>query len=401
MRRTTSWWVFWSAAGLLLYTYVGFPLLLALRALLRPRPVGRRGDYTPPVSIIIAAYNEASVIAEKLANTLALNYPPERLEILVASDGSSDGTNEIVAQIARTTPNVRLFALPRQGKNRTLNAVVPEATGEVLVFSDADSMLTPDALRQLVTPLADPSVGGVGGDYQYPTDVAEGKGERSYWSVDRLTKRLQSQGGSMTSATGQIYAIRQTLWRPVALSVTDDFYTSVQVIAAKQRLVFEPLAVATGPIAASADKEFQRKVRVMMRGLHGVWLSRRLLNPFEYGFYALQLLTHKVLRRLMGVPLLLTALTAPLLWQRGWLYRLAALAQGGLHGAAALGFLLRRTRAGQTKALSLPFFLDMVNVAAIVAVVRLMRGDRGVIWEPQRQTATPVLTSEATVQEAA
>jgi cellulose synthase/poly-beta-1,6-N-acetylglucosamine synthase-like glycosyltransferase len=392
-QRTIGWWLFWGSLGLMLYTYLGFPLLLALRAWLRPRAV-KRDEITPSVSMIIAAYNEASVIAKKLDNALSLDYPQDKLEIIIASDGSDDGTNDIVANYG--SPQVRLIALPRQGKNRTLNASVPTARGEILVFSDADSMLAPDALRQLVASFADPEVGGVGGDYRYPTDVAEGAGERSYWDVDRITKQFQSRGGSMTSATGQIYAVRRALWQPVALSVTDDFFTSVRVLAAHKRLVFEPGAVAFGPIAESSDAEFQRKVRVTTRGLNAVWLSRHLLNPFEYGFYSLQLLTHKVLRRLMGVPFFIVALSAPTLWRRGWLYKLATISQTGLHGAALLGYLLRGTKLGRLKLLSLPFFLDMVNVAALVALVRLLRGERRDVWTPQRSDAAP--SQNGTVQ---
>jgi cellulose synthase/poly-beta-1,6-N-acetylglucosamine synthase-like glycosyltransferase len=395
MRRTPGWWFFWSAVGLIVYTYVGFPLLLALRGLLRPRPV-RRDDITPSVSLIIAAYNEASVIKDKLDNIMALDYPRDQLEVIIASDGSDDGTNAIVA--AYDAPHVRLLALPRQGKNRTLNAALAEARGDILVFSDADSMLEPDALRNLVAPFADPDVGGVGGDYRYPTDVVEGSGERTYWNIDRVIKDLQNRAGSMTSATGQIFAIRREYARPVALGVTDDSYLSIQVPASHKRLVFEPSAVAYGPIATSADKEFQRKVRVTTRGLRSVWLNRRVLNPFEYGFFAIQYGSHKVLRRLVGVPLIVVALTAPTLWNRSWLYKLATLGQCGLHGAALAGFVLRNTRIGQHKALSLPLFFDMVNVAGIMALVKLMRGERRDIWVPQRDSVseTTIEAAEAT-----
>lgn len=380
--RKIRLWFFWGAVSVVAYTYVGFPLVAVLRGVLRPKSI-HNGSALPRVTMIIAAYNEASVIAEKLANTLALDYPPALLHVIVASDGSDDGTNELVARCH--APNVRLLALPRQGKNRTLNAAVAAANGDVLVFSDADSMLAADALRHLVAPFSDPDVGGVGGDYRYASDMAEGSGERAYWSFDRMLKQLQSRAGSMTSATGQLYAMRRSLFQPMPEGVTDDFFTSVQVPAAHKRLVFAPRAVAYGSVAATPRAEFRRKVRVMTAGLRGVWSVRRLLNPFAYGYFAVQLFSHKVLRRLMVVPLLVIGLTAPTLWRHGWLYRLVTIGQGMLHSAALLGFLLRDTSRGRHKLLSLPLFFDMVHVAALAALWNLARGTRHDIWVPERE----------------
>jgi cellulose synthase/poly-beta-1,6-N-acetylglucosamine synthase-like glycosyltransferase len=381
MRSNMAWWLFWGALGLMVYTYVGYPLLVVLRGLIWPRAI-MRGPATPTVSVIIAAYNEASVITKKLDNTFALNYPRELLEVVVASDGSDDGTDELVARYGK--PNVRLLVLPRQGKNRTLNDAVAAARGDILVFSDADSMLASDALLHLVAPFSDPGVGGVGGDFRYASAQGEGEGERAYWSVDRALKQLQSRAGSMTSATCQIYAMRRTLFKPLPVGVTDDFVTSIQVPAAHHRLVFEPRAVAHGPVAASSEAEFRRKVRVMTAGLRGVWSVRQVLNPLEYGFFAIQLCSHKVLRRLMVMPMIVLCITAPMLWRHGWLYQLATIGQFGMHGAGLLGFLLRKTRVGRSKLLSLPFFFEMVNAASVVALVKLLRGERHDIWVPQR-----------------
>jgi cellulose synthase/poly-beta-1,6-N-acetylglucosamine synthase-like glycosyltransferase len=381
MRRSLSWWLFWGGVGTVLYTYIGFPLLLLVRGFLFPRQV-RRGTNLPSVSLIIAAYNEADYIVKKLDNAHAVDYPRDKLEIIVASDGSNDGTNELVT--AYNSAQVRLLALPRQGKNRTLNTAVAEARNSVLVFTDADSMLKPDALRHLVAPLGDPSVGGVAGDYHYETTSEEGGGERTYWSVDRLLKEMESRAGNVISATGQLYAIRREIFQKVPSGVTDDFYTSVRVVGAHKRLIFEPKAIVTGPVAASDDAEFNRKVRILTRGFNSVWESRHLLNPFEYGFYAVQLFSHKVLRRLMALPLLVTALAAPFLWGRGWIYKVATLTQWGVHSLALLGYLLRGTPLGRKKPLSVPFFFDMVNIAAVIALVNLLRGKRQDIWVTQR-----------------
>lgn len=376
--------LFWGAVTLLLYTYVLFPILVYLRGQLRNNPF-QRGDITPAVSVIIAAHNEEQNIRAKLENMLSLDYPSERLEVLIASDGSNDDTEDIVRSYAGR--NVRLLSLPRVGKAGALNAAVAASQGDVLVFSDANSMYAPCAIRQLVMPLADPEVGGVAGDQRYLKDqntAVTGDGERSYWDFDRKLKQWQSLAGSVTSATGAIYAIRRTLFAPVPDGVTDDFVTSTQVVARGYRLVFAPDGAAYEPVAESGGTEFGRKVRVVTRGLRGVFLMRRLLNPFRYGFYSVQLVTHKILRRLMVFPLLLLLLASILLWQHGPLYQMAALAQLGFYGLAAAGVILVRTRIGRVKIFTLPFFFCMVNLACLFATFNVICGHRIDRWEPQR-----------------
>jgi cellulose synthase/poly-beta-1,6-N-acetylglucosamine synthase-like glycosyltransferase len=383
--------LFWGSVSLIVYTYLVFPGMVLLRALWKSRraapaapaadPAGAPGDPLPSLSFIIAAYNEAETIAGKLDNTVGLDYPQDRMEVIVASDGSDDLTNEIVA--GYPSRRVRLLALPRQGKNRTINAAVPQAAGEILVFTDADSLFEPSALHFLIAPFADPQVGGVAGSYRYLRHEKEAKGERAYWRFDQKLRDLQSKGGDLVSATGHIYAIRRELFSPVPSGVTDDAYISRGVISRHRRLVFERRAAAYGPIADDAG-EFRRKVRILSRGLKGVWEQRHLLNPFAYGFYALQLLTHKVLRRLMFLPIAITLLCALFLWEQGVFYQLAAVGQLALHAAALAGYVLRDSRLGKSRLLSLPYFLDMTNLACFLAVKRLLQGENRDAWNAER-----------------
>ncbi len=395
--------LFWASVAFIVYTYALFPTLVFLRGLLFRKPY-HSAQITPRVSLIIAAHNEEKSIGSKLDNILALDYPSDCLEIIIASDGSNDGTTAVVQEYERR--GVRLLDLPRLGKAPVLNAAAAAANGQILVFSDANSMFAPDAICALVRPFADTNVGGVAGNQRYLRNGNDG-GEKSYWRFDRFLKQFQSEAGNTISATGAIYAIRRRLFRPIPGGVTDDFFNSTGVVDQGYRLVFAPDAVAYEPVAPSSGREFERKVRVITRGLQAVVLRRALLNPFRHGFYALQLFSHKVLRRLVVFPLMLVALLSPLLWARGLIYKLFVAGQVAFYGLAALHILLKKTRIGNRKLFTLPFYFCMVNVACIVAVANLLRGRRIERWEPRRQSsqqspapavqpdATPVTTGES------
>jgi len=383
--------VFWSALAMTAWTYVLFPACLWLRTRLWPRPY-RVGDLTPTLSLVICAYNEMASIGARLENALSLDYPADRLEVIVASDGSTDDTNAIVRGFA--SRGVRLLALPRRGKIPTLNAAVASARGEVLVFSDANSIYEKGALLALVRPFADPGVGGVAGDQRYLRAGAlpdGGEGERAYWDLDRVLKRWQCAAGNVTSSTGAIHAIRHELFRGVPSGVTDDFWISTNIVAQGRRLVFANDAAAWERTTPASGSEFHRKVRVITRGLRAVCLMRELLNPIRYGFYSLQLFSHKVLRRLTILPMAAIVLATPWLWEAGVFYRGAALLQFVFYLSAILGALLPRLEGSApgwarraVKLLMLPTFFCMANAAAGLAALNVVRGHRIDSWEPQR-----------------
>lgn len=382
---------FWGAIALLVYMFAGFPLLILLRGLLFERPV-RSADITPSISMIIAAHNEGGVIEAKLENTLALDYPAGQLEVIVAADGCTDTTHEIVERYAAR--GVRLLTLPRGGKIPALNAGAAAATGDILVFTDANSMFAPNALRALARPFADPQVGGVAGSQRYQparqAGVSSG-GEKLYWNFDELLKAYQSRAGSVTSATGAIYALRRSLYQPIPTTVGDDFTISTGVVEQGYRLVFATDAVSYEPVEAKSAVEFGRKLRIISQGLRGIWLRRALLNPLQHGFYALQLFSHKLLRRLMFLPLLVLLVASPLLWNEGLLYRVAALTQAAFYAAALLGLALERAPSVRlhlprpvVKILSIPYFFCVVYVASLIATWNTLRGHRVDRWESRR-----------------
>ena len=380
--------LFWISLGLILYTYVLFPILIIIRGWAVPRHYkSEETDPLPSVSVIIAAYNEEKSIGEKLENILSLDYPRNRVEVVIASDGSTDRTDAVIKNYE--ADGIKLLSLPRQGKAAALNAAVAASNCDILVFSDANSMYKADALRSLIRPFADPKVGGVAGNQSYLKKSGKSSvsvGERSYWSFDRLMKESESKAGSTISATGAIYAIRRSLFQDVMEGVTDDFYTSTGVISQGYRLVFASDAIAYEYAAGTSKVEFGRKVRVITRGLRAIFLARsELLNPFRFGFYAIQLFSHKVLRRLIVFPLLLIFFVTPFLWGTHVFYRFLMIGQLGFYGLGLLGLLLDEMQLGRSKMLTIPFYFCLVNAAVLVATLNIFRGRQIKRWEPQRE----------------
>ena len=376
--------IFFAATATTAYAYLGFPLLTFVRACVWHRPF-TKAAIKPKVSLIVCCHNEERGIEAKLNNLRSMAYPADLLQIIVASDGSSDATEQIVTRFE--DEQVRLMRLPRRGKAAALNAAVSEASGEILVFSDANSMYAEDAIAEIVQPFADDTVGGVAGNQVYRKSYQKGlaaSGELGYWNFDRWMKVLQTRSGNTISATGAIYAIRRTLFRTVPDGVTDDFVTSTRVIEAGYRLVFEPRAVCYEPVAGGTKAEFGRKARVITRGLRGVIEMRALLNPFRYGFYAIQLWSHKVLRRLVVFALLAVSITAPLLWNSGLFFQVITVLQIGFYLAALMGVLCNRSGYRVPKCLSLPVYFCMINFAVVAAVWTIVRGRRVTVWDPHR-----------------
>jgi cellulose synthase/poly-beta-1,6-N-acetylglucosamine synthase-like glycosyltransferase len=377
---------FWLSVAMLVYAYAGFPVLVSLVGLCRRRDVLKE-RLTPSVSVIIAAYNEEAAIAERLENVLTSDYPSGQLEVIVADDGSSDRTAAIVEGYRER--GVRLLSLPRRGKIPALNDAVTHATGEILVFSDANIRCDRGAIAALTQNFADPRVGGVAGHTTYLVSArteSSGDGERLYWQYDTWLKQLESQTGSVVSAHGGLYAVRRRLYLAVTdSSVTDDFAISTAVIEQGYRLVFEAEARAVEYTTTEARREMRRRVRLMTRGLRAVSLRRRLLNPLRFGFYAVSLFSHKVLRRLAPLWLIVIAVATVWLAVEGRpLFVAAAFAQLAFYGLALTGGLLRGRRVGRLKPFCVPFYYCMANAASAMALWHFLRGKRISLWQPQR-----------------
>lgn len=390
--RTPAWWVFWASLASVGYAYVGFPMVAVIRGLLRRE---ERYDHaaTPTVSVVIAAHNEGAVISSKLANILALDYPRDRLAVVVASDGSTDETAARV--LAAGSDRVRLLDLPRRGKGPTLNDAVAASPGEILVFTDADVVTPPEAMRHLIAPFADPRVGAVAAEKRDREDGDTGTARVS-WRARRTVRQMLSRGGSVSGAQGHLYALRRELYRPLPPDVVDDFAIPAQALLAGRRLVYAPGAIVSplpGAFATDAPRtvQFRRRVRLTALWLRALWAVRELLNPLRHGFFAFQLLSHKLLRRLLFFPLIALVPASAALRHRDRFYGAAMVGQLAFHGVALLAAALPRRRGRAWRVLRAPYRFDVPHAAAAVAVARLTRG-RGAddtAWTPQRARGAP------------
>jgi len=374
--------LFWFSLGTLAYIYIGYPLLVWVLARLFGRDPVRR-ETTPMVSLLIPAYNEEAHIEEKLRNSLSLDYPTDRLEILVASDGSTDRTNAIVKAFA--AQGVRLIAMSQNiGKASMLSRVVPLLRGEIVVFSDASSQLARDALRKLLRPFADPRVGCVSGLYRLIGDAVgdlRAQGEGLYWRYETFIKRQESRLHSILGAHGAFYAIRRSLFQHVGeTDINDDYLVPMRIVASGARAVYEPAAVAWERELASVEGEFARRRRIAAGNCQQIAALRHLLHP-RRGWMAFCFFSHKVLRT--AAPLLMIALLISSPWLPAPWAALALGAQALLYGSAWIGYLCQRS-GRRIPWLSPPLYFCLGNLAMLAGLCKycFRRGELG--WERSR-----------------
>lgn len=371
----------WAAIGLVAYAYVGYGIAIAVIGLFVHQAV-RHSEHLPPVTLIIAAFNEEAVIDAKLINSLALDYPAELLEILVVADGSSDSTCDVVRSYAER--GIRLEFLPeRKGKIVAVNRVAPLARGEVLVFSDANSMFVADSLRKLVRNFGDPRVALVAGEKRIAADdgtVSDGEG--LYWRYESLLKRLDSRVSSVMGAAGEIYAIRKTAYlaeAPAPDSIIEDFILSMGLVRDGYRAVYEPEAISLEEASPNVAEEFKRKVRIVAGGWQAIVRLAPLLSP-TYGLVSFQYISHRVLRWAVVPFLLPLILLANLALVAQPAYQILLAAQVVFYGLALLGWQLER-RQTTWKLTYLPFFFTFLNYAALCGFWRFARGNQSVLWD--------------------
>lgn len=389
--------VFIFSLALIGYACLGYPALIFLLSRLRERPV-RKADISPKVSIIIAAYNERRDIAATIESTLALDYPAGKLEVIVASDCSTDGTDEIVRFFAN-----RGVILHRQvarlGKTMAQNSAVEISSGEILVFTDATTRCQKDAVRKLVRCFADPEVGCVSSRLVYAdrSETAIGLGCKSYWGYEEFIRESESRLDSLIGVTGCLYAVRRTSYTPLDHDMCSDFVIASEIHLKGLRTVNEMEAIAIEDTNNRIRDEFRMRVRIMEQTMNALSHYREVLNLSRHGMFAFQMLSHKVLRYGVSALLVVVLLSNLMLVGSSEIYQATLALQLALYGSALAGWILSRfgRRIGP---LTLPYYFVLANAAIIVAFVKHMRGEAHVVWEPLREatnSAEDVATANA------
>lgn len=366
--------IFWGSALLITYSLVGYPALLFLRSRWRARPV-LKAPILPSVSVVMAVYNEAETLPAKLNSLAALDYPPDRLQIIVTSDGSTDATEKIVA--ASSSERLRLVASShREGKASALNRGIRAAHGEIIVFTDARQLMAPDAIRELAANFADPSVGCVSGELilgEYGT-CGSSEGVGFYWRLEKQIRQWESLAGSVIGATGALYAVRRDLVVPLPEgTILDDVYLPMYVARRRRRVVFEPKARAYDRVA-SGQREFRRKVRTLTGNYQLVQLAPWLLTPSNPLLW--DYVSHKLLRLL--VPFGLAALLIASLFLRTPLYEAALVLQVVFYVLAALTVIGRPRPAVVARLADAAAAFLVLNAAAAVAFFFFLSGKKEV-----------------------
>lgn len=373
-------WTFWIAFGGVLYAYAGYPLVLELIARVRRQP--RQRALVPPlpdVSMIVPVHNELSVIHEKLENTRRLSYPAGQLEVVFVSDGSTDGTSEAIRK--QQDSRIRLVELKeRGGKAAALNVGLRASNRPIVVFSDASIMLAPDALEAIVSPFDDPEVGCVSGEDR----IEGGGGEGLYGRYELFLRRRESEVHSIVGASGSFYAQRRELCEAFVPGAAPDFLSVLRTVENGSRALTEPSAVGKMSALENPSDEFRRKVRTVLRGLTTLWAYRRLLNPFRYGLFAFELLSHKVARWLVPFFLLALLVSNILLAAGSSAYATFLAAQLAFYGVALLAFRGPR-RLASWRPLRIPVYFTTVNVATLSAWIKFALGTRQEFWSPSRR----------------
>ena len=369
--------LFWFVIAIILYTFFGYPLLAGLAAKRWPRPV-RQAPIRPRVTLLIPAYNEQAVIAEKLHNSLALDYPPQQLTIVVVADGSDDDTAVISQQFQ--PHGIQLYYQPqRQGKIAAVNRVMPHLHSDIVVFTDANAMLAPDTLTAIVRNFADPDVAAVAG-----AKKVSGGGEGLYWRYESFLKQCDSQLSSVMGAAGELFAIRREQFAPPEPdSIIEDFVMSMRLVGGGWRVVYEPEAVASEPAMNSLNGDWQRRTRIAAGGFQAIRRLPQLLHPRQ-GRVAWQYISHRVLRWAVTPFLLPLAylLNLALSTTRPF-YRILLAGQTVFYLLAGWGGW--RARQGSRRGLPYTiFFFCFTNLAALAGFWRYITNRQPVTWQNVR-----------------
>jgi cellulose synthase/poly-beta-1,6-N-acetylglucosamine synthase-like glycosyltransferase len=375
--------VYWTACMTLVYVYVLFPLIIRLLSRQFGTAVAE-SDLLLRVTLIVTAYNEEKGILAKLANLLAVDYPSELVDIIVASDASTDTTDQLVRDCV--SDRVQLLRVDgRKGKTNCQNAAATIARGEILVFTDATTRLDAQALRALVRRFCSSNVGCVAGRLMYvsQTENVTGRGGEAYWDYEIKLRMAESAMGSLVGVSGCLYAVRRSAYRPINPGLISDFVISMKMREQSLRAVLAVDAICYEDTLNGGAQELSMRVRVAIRSINALISERRFLNPWRYGLFAWQLWSHKLLRYASPFLWLIALGTNIALMSRTPLYTALFLGQIAVIVTGTMGFALQ-SRLENLGFLNRPYYFLLTNVASFLAAIRYARGERMVTWKPLR-----------------
>jgi biofilm PGA synthesis N-glycosyltransferase PgaC len=380
--------IFWASLGIVLYTYLGYPVVLGIlvnaRKLFAPRTTVVYSDNElPEVTILVASYNEADILEQKILNTAQLDYPVNKRYHWFVTDGSTDNSGDIV----RKHGGFEIFhESARRGKNAAVNRVMKLVKTPIVVFCDANTILNREALKLLVRHFKDPNVGAVAGEKRVMLGTSEnaaGSGEGAYWKYESLLKKWDSEFNTVVGAAGELLAVRTNLFEEVPPGVfIEDFRLSMNIARAGYRVVYEPDAYAMETASASIAEEKKRKIRISAGGLIEVWHFMPLLNFFRYGWLSFQYVSHRMLRwTLAPLGLLLLLIANGLLAMTGSLfYQGIFLAQVLFYIVAILGYFLKDRKIG-FRILFVPYYFLFMNISVYQGLARIIKGSQSAVWD--------------------
>jgi cellulose synthase/poly-beta-1,6-N-acetylglucosamine synthase-like glycosyltransferase len=383
-------WVFWISLLIVGYSYAGYGLLLYALVAIRRRTGKKELDqpvFEPEVTLLIAAYNEESFIREKIANTLELEYPEEKLTIVLVTDGSTDNTAGIVSGYRRI---VHLHDPERRGKQFAVNRAMKTIQTPIVVFSDANTLLNRGSIRAIVRHYRDERVGGVAGEKKVITRDSQGAvgGEGIYWKYESFLKRLDAELYTVVGAAGELWSMRSALFVELSSDILlDDFVQSMYVCGKGYRMQYEPGAYAMETSSANMREEQKRKIRISAGGFQSIVLLKSLLNPFRYPLLSFQYISHRVLRwticplclvLMLGTNFVLVVLRA------GWVYDSLLAGQLLFYGLATGGWIMAN-RGIRRKAFFVPYYFLFMNVSVFLGFFRYIRGSQSTLWEKARR----------------
>lgn len=376
--------IFWTLLGITFYAYIGYGILIWLMVKIKTsfaKKTALNPDYLPEVTILVAAYNEQECIEEKIKNSLAVDYPKDKLKIAFVTDGSTDKTAEIISQYA----DIQLFHKNcRSGKMAAINRVMPLIDTPITIFSDANAMLNPESVKEIVKHFSDDKVGVVAGEKRIlkTTGQTAEVGEGIYWKYESFLKKLDSELYSAVGAAGELYAIRTELFEELeADTLLDDFVLSLKICQKGYVTAYEPNAYATETASLNSAEELKRKIRICAGGFQSAFRLTGLLNPFKNATLPFQYISHRLLRWII-VPFALVLILAinTILVKENQFYLLTFIAQIVFYSMAILGFYYEKM-GKKVKVLYIPYYFSMMNYSALAGFKRFLKNQQNVVWE--------------------